>query len=202
MDMGLRERKKRETRERISTVATELFIARGFDAVTVAEVAEAAEVSKMTVFNYFPRKEDLYLDRHEEIIEVLSTAITGRGELSVTAAVRRMCHQLTAANHALSGAVDGFGVFWGVINASPALQLRLLEHLRNTEEALVDLLGGQRDPRAWQVAGMLLATVRSVFYANARAILDGTPAKTVARRRAHIDKAFDLLESGLGQHTW
>ncbi|MCK2244908.1 MULTISPECIES: TetR/AcrR family transcriptional regulator [unclassified Crossiella] len=201
MDMGLRERKKRETRQRISNVATELFIARGFDAVTVAEIAEAAEVSKMTVFNYFPRKEDLYLDRHEEIIEVLTTAITGRGELSVTAAVRRMCHQLTAANHALSGAVDGFGRFWSVINASPALQLRLLEHLRDTEEALVDLLGGQRDPRAWQIAGMLLATVRAVFYANARAILDGTPAKTVARRRAHIDRAFDLLESGVGQDT-
>ncbi|MGW0516296.1 TetR/AcrR family transcriptional regulator [Crossiella sp. NPDC003009] len=201
MDMGLRERKKRETRQRISNVATELFLARGFDAVTVAEVAEAAEVSKMTVFNYFPRKEDLYLDRHEEIIEVLTSAITGRGELSVTAAVRRLCHELTAANHPLSGAVDGFPRFWSVIKASPALQLRLLEHLRDTEAALVELLGGQRDPRAWQVAGMVLATVRSVFFANARAVLDGTPAKTVARRRAHIDRAFDLLESGLGQQT-
>lgn len=60
---GLRERKKWETRRRISDVATGLFFARGFDNVTIAEVAEAAGVSRMTVFNYFPRKEDLFLDR-------------------------------------------------------------------------------------------------------------------------------------------
>ncbi|HEX4224876.1 MAG TPA: TetR/AcrR family transcriptional regulator, partial [Pseudonocardiaceae bacterium] len=51
-ELGLRERKKRETRQRISNVATSLFMARGFDNVTVAEIAEAANVSKMTVFNY------------------------------------------------------------------------------------------------------------------------------------------------------
>src|SRR3954464_13602151 len=55
---GLRERKKRQTREQIARVAMKLFLKRGFDAVTVAEVAEAAGVSEKTVFNYFPAKED------------------------------------------------------------------------------------------------------------------------------------------------
>lgn len=61
--LGLRERKKRLTRQRISGEATALFLERGFDEVAVAEVARAAGVSTMTVFNYFPRKEDLFLDR-------------------------------------------------------------------------------------------------------------------------------------------
>ena len=72
---GLRERKKRATHQAISNVATGLFLERGFDEVTVAEIAEAANVAKMTVFNYFPRKEDLFFDREEEgrvLLRVLS----------------------------------------------------------------------------------------------------------------------------------
>ena len=60
---GLRERKKRLTRRRISDTATALFLERGFDAVTVVEVARACEVSEKTVYNYFPTKESLVLDR-------------------------------------------------------------------------------------------------------------------------------------------
>lgn len=59
---GRRERKKQQTRQAISDVATALFLARGFDAVTVAEVARAADVAVQTVFNHFPTKEDLFLD--------------------------------------------------------------------------------------------------------------------------------------------
>ena len=59
---GLREWKKQHTRERIASEAMRLFVTRGFDHVTVAEVAEAAEVSEKTVFNYFPAKEDLFFD--------------------------------------------------------------------------------------------------------------------------------------------
>jgi AcrR family transcriptional regulator len=59
---GRRERKKQQTRQAISDVATALFIERGFDAVTVAEVARAADVAVQTVFNHFPTKEDLFFD--------------------------------------------------------------------------------------------------------------------------------------------
>ena len=67
---GRRERKKRETRTRISDIATGLFLARGFDAVTIAEIAEAADVSVNTVYNYFPAKEDLFFDREDNKIGV------------------------------------------------------------------------------------------------------------------------------------
>jgi hypothetical protein len=60
---GLRERKKHRARQRISNVATALFLAEGFDNVTVARIAEVSEVSEQTVFNYFPTKESMFFDR-------------------------------------------------------------------------------------------------------------------------------------------
>jgi len=77
-DEGLRERKKRQNRQRISNVATALFLVRGFDQVTVAEVAAAAEVSEQTVFNYFPTKESLFFDRSEPTIRTVADAVRVR----------------------------------------------------------------------------------------------------------------------------
>src|ERR1700678_2800846 len=75
---GLRERNKQKMRTAISNVATRLFIERGFDNVTVAEIAEAASVSTMTVFNYFQRKEDLFFDREGESIAFIRRALAAR----------------------------------------------------------------------------------------------------------------------------
>src|ERR1700678_910530 len=75
---GLRERKKANTRLAISNVATKLFIERGFDDVTVAEVASAADVSVATIFNYFETKEELFFDREGEIIEAQCRVLVER----------------------------------------------------------------------------------------------------------------------------
>src|SRR6266516_1636569 len=77
--MGLREAKKAQTRQAIAAAAMGLFATRGFDHVTVAEVARAAGVSEKTVFNYFPTKEDLFYDEVPERLEALTDAIRGRG---------------------------------------------------------------------------------------------------------------------------
>ena len=77
--LGLRETKKRETRQLISDHATRLFIERGFDRTTIAEIADAARVAKKTVTNYFPRKEDLALDHQEEFVAALAATVTARG---------------------------------------------------------------------------------------------------------------------------
>ncbi|WP_432994139.1 TetR/AcrR family transcriptional regulator [Dactylosporangium sp. CA-233914] len=73
--MGLRERKKRELRARLSATATRMFLERGFDAVRVAEIAEACGVSERTVFNHFPTKESLLLDRFDDTLSALRAAL-------------------------------------------------------------------------------------------------------------------------------
>src|SRR4051794_38529645 len=96
----LRESKKRETRQRISDVATGLFLARGFDAVTVEEIAAAAHVSKVTVFNYFARKEDLFLDREDDVQRLLRGALGERPKgQSPIDAIRRLVDSLCEQKH-------------------------------------------------------------------------------------------------------
>ncbi|MFD0475223.1 MerR family transcriptional regulator [Nonomuraea thailandensis] len=82
MTEGLRERKKRQTRQRISEVAIGLFVERGFDDVTIAEVAAAAEVSVNTVYNYFPAKEDLVLPPEEASPQRLAGIVRERAPAS------------------------------------------------------------------------------------------------------------------------
>src|SRR6476469_1985072 len=86
---GLRETKKARTRLAISDAATQLFVERGFEQVTVAEIAEAADVSVKTVFNYFPAKEDLFFDRADELLAGLLRTIAERPEArTITTALR------------------------------------------------------------------------------------------------------------------
>jgi len=199
---GLRERKKEATRRHLADVAKELFTARGFDNVTVAEVAEAANVSKMTVFNYFPRKEDLFLDRHADQLRDVERALAGRapGE-SVTTALRRYQHQLLDAHHELSGAVEGIAGCWQIISASPALLNRLHEQALELQVVITEVLARETgDPlRSRLVAGQLAAAVGAIFETALRRMVDGEDIERVRRDQATlVDIAFDLLEHGLG----
>ena len=101
---GLRERNKQQIRTAISAAAMKLFTAHGFDDVSIAQVADEAGVSKMTVTNHFPHKEDLVFDHTEMVIRSLADAVRARpaGE-GVFTAVRRDCAARTAAVH---GSVD------------------------------------------------------------------------------------------------
>src|SRR5580698_6955988 len=72
---GLRERKKRLMRQLISDTATAMFLERGFDEVRVSEVAAACDVSEKTIFNYFPTKESLLLDREEAMTDDIRRAL-------------------------------------------------------------------------------------------------------------------------------
>ena len=130
--MGVREAKKQQTRQMLSEIATGLFAARGFDQVTVAEIAATAGVSKMTVFNYFPRKEDLLFDRQAEAQRLLEEALHDRqpGQAPV-AALRRLALALLAQRHPLSGLRDGSEWFWKIVEASPSLVSRMREVRRS-----------------------------------------------------------------------
>ncbi|HEY3464492.1 MAG TPA: TetR family transcriptional regulator [Amycolatopsis sp.] len=201
-DHGLRERKKQATRQLISNVATGLFAERGFEEVTVAEIAEAAGVSKMTVFNYFPRKEDLFLDRHADRLRELTEVVRDRpaGTSAVTA-LRRHQHELLASGHPLSGAIAGGPGFWWVLTSSPALTARWYEQEREIADAFTEVLTAETGDafRSRMVAGLLTTAITTVFAHAMGRIVAGDDADVVRREQAAVvDQAFDLVERGVG----
>ncbi|MFI1502238.1 TetR/AcrR family transcriptional regulator [Streptomyces platensis] len=204
--LTLRERKKLRTRQRISGEATLLFIRRGFDNVTVAEVARAAEVSTMTVFNYFPRKEDLFLDRIPEARELIVRAVRERGtEGSPLAALRRLVLALLAERHPLAGVGEGFEHFWRTVLDSPALRARGREAVEEMEGALAGLLaeasGGDAERPGHDArlgAALTVAAIRVAYVDAAVRQLGGDPVDEVAVEQAEVlRRTFDALERAL-----
>ncbi|MEU5049447.1 TetR/AcrR family transcriptional regulator [Streptomyces sp. NPDC021096] len=149
MTEGLRERKKRQTRQHISDVATGLFLERGFDAVTIAEIAAAADVSVNTVYNYFPAKEDLFLDREDDVVQWLATVVRDRpaGESAAEAVLRALRAEVVALSPRL-GLVDGYDRFMRVIGRSQALRSRLFDIRHRAVGAVVDVLAGEAGAEA------------------------------------------------------
>src|SRR5262245_41779405 len=141
----LRDSKKRETRERISDIATELFYERGFDAVTVEEIAARANVSKVTVFNYFPRKEDLFFDRQVEVSSLLREALAGRAKTqSPVSALRQLVDQLVVQKHPFARIDSQTVGFFRIVAASPSLKARLRELEDEAVETLAVELSGPK----------------------------------------------------------
>ncbi len=196
--MGLRETKKLQTRQAIADAAMGLFVTRGFDHVTVAEIAAAAGVSEKTVFNYFPTKEDVFFDETPQRLRELADAIRGRepGE-SIVAALHRL-HE----SHARRLASPGFAHFARVIENSPALQAKEMEVMARYGKALAETIReelGVHETDA-QMAANLLMSVHWQLFRNARACaLAGQSGPAAARRlRTDLDRAYRLLEQGLG----
>jgi AcrR family transcriptional regulator len=196
--MGLRETKKLETRREIANTAMHLFVGRGFDNVTVAEVAAAARVSEKTVFNYFPTKEDLFYDELPERQAAIVAAIRARapGESGVTALQRLQvadCKRLSS---------PGFATFARVIEQSPALQAKELEVMARLAEAIAGAIReelGVHEVDA-TIAATMLVGVHWQLFRNARAqALAGRHGPAAMRRlRSDLDRAYRLLEHGLG----
>ena len=201
MAIGLRERRKQETRQAISDVATELFSRQGFDEVTISQVAEAAGVAKMTVTNYFPRKEDLVFDRADAVVRHLADVITSRdaGESWLAAVRRDYAESVARAEVTLGLSTPRFAA---MINSSPVLASRGLEMLHQREQALGDAMAaetGADAPRLRLIAAAL-ASVHRVLYAEAaRRSLAGEPRAEICDvLAAEASRAFDLLEPSFG----
>ena len=203
MAPGLRERRKQETRQAISNIATQMFVDRGFDEVTIAEIADAAGVAKMTVTNYFPRKEDLVLDRAEAIERHLADVIAARapGE-SMLAAIRRDYAEAVARADVTLGLSSP--AFAAMILGSPVLVGRVREMLDRREQLLGDAIAAETgtDGPEQRLVAVLLASVHRVLAAEAsRRSLEGQPRGLICAVLADAaTRAFDLLEPSLGRY--
>ena len=195
----LRESKKRETRQRISNVATELFYARGFDAVTIEEIAAAANVSKMTVFNYFARKEDLLLDREDDLkLRFVRDALRERPKgQSLVAALRSLVERLREQKHVYTRIDSQIIGWWRVVAASPALQARLREIYDEAVEELALELGGRKpDGSARLIAGMIVLTWRTAHAEAVRVFEQGGSAKKAnATFMTLLDRGFRAVHA-------
>ncbi|MFF9218058.1 TetR/AcrR family transcriptional regulator [Streptomyces viridosporus] len=195
-ETGLRERKRRRMYRTVSDTAVRLFLERGFDAVSVAEVAAAAEISKPTLFRYFPAKEDLVLYRiadHEDE----AARVVGRGPSPVEALRRHFLDGLRRCDP-VTGLNDDPEVlaFHSLLYGTPALVARLYGYLERSEEALAEALGGGLGARL--AAGQIIAVRRILAQENWRRIAAGEPVAQVRGDAvAAAERAFDVLAETL-----
>ncbi|WP_371786383.1 TetR/AcrR family transcriptional regulator [Streptosporangium subroseum] len=200
MSEGLRERKKRQTRQRISDVAIGLFVARGFDTVTIAEVAAAAEVSVNTVYNYFQAKEDLVLPPEEASPQRLADIVRERrpGQSAADAVLARLRQEVRGRERGL-GLSEGFGRVLEMMRAAPTLTARLEQLAHQMTAELADRLAqetgatpGDPLPRAvaWQL-GSLHSMVLSEI--GGRTTAGQRPGVIAAKVLELIDAVEELM---------
>jgi AcrR family transcriptional regulator len=191
-----RTRKRLVTRQTISDVATRLFFERGFDHVTIDEIAEAADVGRMTVFNHFPRKEDMFFDREQEMREVAFAAIQTRDAgTSPIQALGALAHRLIEQPHPSYPLFGGTYLFVETALASESLKARARQMRDDFVRALADVLADavnrpRDDPDAHLAAG-LIASVWSVAFTQAHELFGRTRDSNDANRIF-----LDLIDRG------
>ena len=203
---GLRERKKRLTRQRISDVATAMFVARGYDNVRIAEIAEKVGVSEKTIYNYFPTKESLVYDQTDEQLLRLAAAVRDRPPgSSPTAAFVAVLK--VDASHFSAGlgddALEFLSEFSRMVSETPALRSAWGEHRYRMVEALTAILADEagvdpRDPEPLSAARALVSLLELSYDSSLRHIGENIGAGALqAAVAADLDRAARLLDTGL-----
>jgi AcrR family transcriptional regulator len=195
---GLRERKKRLTRDTLTANALRLFEQRGFDHVTTAEIADASNVAVKTLFVYFPTKEDLVFADEQQILERLRSRLRGREPgSSEVQAVRSLAHDLIAEER--SNPIEGLGSFARLIGDNATLHSRLQVMWERWEQAVAEVLAEERGgaahhPEVRIRAALLVAPFRVLTSSDVR-----NQAEVAADVSRWLDQSFDLIASGLGE---
>jgi AcrR family transcriptional regulator len=193
---GLRERKKARTRASIREHALRLFRENGYQATTVQEIAEAAEVSPSTFFRYFPTKEDVVLqdDMDTRMVEALKQQPPELGPVAaVRAAIRQMFASYTAADTATLRETTALTL------TVPEIRARALDEFARTIQVVAEALGERAGRSADDLA---VRTAAGAFVGVIMAITmpwEGWTERPTAFEDsfAHIDEALALLEAGL-----
>ena len=190
-----------QTRARIAEVAARMFLERGFDGVTVAEVAREAGVSSVTVFKHFPRKEDLFLDRTIDAVEVRQSAVRDRPPgADVLASLRDATLGLVDDRHPLSGVNDRSTPFFRTVAASPTLIARAREIAADLQTTLSEELAADPsyDGDGTLLAAFFIAGYATVLVETARRLIEGEQLTDLLDdHRARFERLFDALRNGL-----
>jgi AcrR family transcriptional regulator len=206
----LRERRKRLLRQELSDTATRLFMERGFDAVRVAEIAEVCGVSETTVFNYFPSKEALVLDRLETTMASLRDALVAPGIEPIEATILVLEGELSGIANWLGAQEDPARAaaevvrFGELIRATPSLRAYQSDMsdqcVSMAAEALAYRFGMKPEAPELQVAARALIGLWHIQYQSLRRHLHGakTPSQLQAAVIADVRRAAQVVESGLG----
>ncbi|MFE1836737.1 TetR/AcrR family transcriptional regulator [Streptomyces sviceus] len=206
---GLREQKKRRLRQRLSDTATEMFLERGFDAVRVSEIAQACGVSEKTVFNYFPTKESLILDRGETTLDALRAGLADTDHSAVETVLRILSDELRAMTSWIAAQEDPHQAaaiirrFGALTRSTPSLRAYHRDMTDRLVAAAADALARRvrkspDDPEP-QIAAVALLGLWSIQFRSLGKHLDGTrPATRIHEAvTADVRRAAQLLDAGL-----
>ncbi|MFB7247923.1 TetR/AcrR family transcriptional regulator [Streptomyces populi] len=205
--MGLRERKKLQTAMRIYRTAVALFAERGFDNVSVQEIADAAEVSKMTVFNYFGTKEDLVFSPIEEHFGDLARAVRERrsGESAVDAVRRQFLELVENRDPSVGLHSEPFArQVHRVVRETPVLMERaFLAAQKGTRDLAAALAEETGDPTLATIAAAMLSAARNTLIEehHRRAAAGESPDAVAADAPRLAERAFALVENGLAGYA-
>lgn len=199
---GIRDRKKAATRQTISDVATRLFVERGFENVSIDEIARVAAVARKTVFNYFPRKEDLLFDREEEGRELVRQALVARGRQSPIHAFQALMRTLLETQHPLFRITQRPIQFWRTVAESPALttHARALQTTFAEDLAvmLCDAVGRPHaDPEARLAAAMLMDTLVIAYSEALRSFREKRKGKPATAFASVMERGFIGVNAAL-----
>jgi AcrR family transcriptional regulator len=190
---GLRERKKLQTRETIARVALELFAERGYDQTTVAEIAEAADVSTRTVFAYFPSKEDILFCDLPSQFEQLKQTLESRAPGATT---------LDALRDYISGLgppEENLILRKRIISGHEELRLAERARFTQVEELIAESIAKDLDAGPTDIRPPLVAASMTAAFRAARERVESESREPISHEQAMavLDEVLDFLRGGL-----
>jgi AcrR family transcriptional regulator len=190
--LGLRERKKIKTREGIRAATYALIKEQGYDATTIEQIAERAEVSPSTVFRYFPSKEDIVLT--DEYDQLMAEELRARPEdESWMDSVRHVMRLAIEANNREDPEVARMRAHLSV--QVPAVRSRMVESMSATGHLLRDAVAERHglDPDSLEVRVYAMSFIGGLMEASMYWAENGFEGELGDL----VDRALDVLEHGL-----
>jgi AcrR family transcriptional regulator len=204
-DEGLRDRKRRLTRQTISDAATTMFATRGFDNVTVSEVAARVGVSEKTIYNYFPTKESMVLDTADDALAEMAQALRERrpDESLTDAVLRALESDMRRFDEVPDDIVAFLPMFLAMIETTAALRAAWLDLYDQLAEVVREELAIQagvdpRDPEVGVAGRALVGLVQVALESRVRWIQEGLRGEALRSAvNSDVNRAARLLETGL-----